>query len=109
MNNVSNYGLVMDSRVNFQGKTKIARSIPKTKNLAELIKERTAKTRRQDAVQKGLKSLEEFINKFQKGEITEKEFLKIISDMLKGYEPKLSAHNQRFDSEICKEFEDIFI
>ena len=89
MNGVSNYGMSMNSQVNFQAKGKPSGS--QVRKLTSGIKENI--TREQKATQESINTITELFNNFQKGEITEKEMTNKLIKMLEQIEGKANGLN----------------
>lgn len=89
MNGVSNYGMSMNSQVNFQGKRKLSnKQCEKMFNgLKECI------TEEQKATQKSINTVSELFNEFQNGKITGKEMLKKLTEILEQIEGKSKGLN----------------
>ena len=89
MNGVSNYGISMNSQVNFQGKNKLPiKQIEKmTKGLKENI------TKEQKATQRSINTITELFNEFQNGKIGEKEMINKLTKMLEQIEGKSKGLN----------------
>lgn len=102
MNGVSNYGMSMNSQVNFQAKGKPSNS--QVRNLTSCIKENI--TREQKASEKQMNILEELINKLQNQEITSEEALKKITDLLEEVQGKLTP--PLYETKIGQRFKDVF-
>ena len=85
MNGVSNYGMSMNSQVNFQGKGKWFNKM--TNGLKKCIAEE------QRATQKSINTVSELFNEFKNGKINEKEMLKKLTEILEQIEGKTKGLN----------------
>ena len=89
MNGVSNYGMSMNSQVNFQSKGKLSNK--QCKNMLNGLKECLAEEQR--ATQRSINTITELFNNFQKGEIGEKEMINKLTKMLEQIEGKSKGLN----------------
>lgn len=103
MNGVTNYGMSMNSQVNFQGKNRAPKK--QIKRLLNDIEKNI--TEQQRASQKRQNNLEVLINKLQKGELSSEEVLKEVARLLDEVQGKLKP--PAYNTEIGQRFKDVFI
>lgn len=89
MNGVSNYGMSMNSQVNFQGKGKLSNK--QHEKMFNGLKKYIAEEQR--ATQKSKNTVSELFNEFQNGKINEKEMLKKLTEISKQIEGKTKGLN----------------
>ena len=89
MNGVTNYGMSMNSQVNFQGKGKLSNK--QCGKMFNGLKKYIAEE--QKATQRSINTITELFNEFQNGKITEKEMLKKLTEILEQIEGKTKGLN----------------